>query len=195
MKKFGVVLAIIAIIALAGCGSGGGGGGGGGAEPFIVDLSTLTQMEILDQDAMKLGGTLPGVRNTKPFAKNWQGMILKFPENMIDPSKYQRLTVVLKYFNANGDEITPADSMGMCVILYTLAGDWFGPAMGPGPNTPVKEMNIGGFSGMINKDRGVRVGLSKSPEGIFIQKAQDPGVAFIELSKLVFHNGNYESPK
>jgi hypothetical protein len=193
MKKFGVVVAIIAIAAFAGCATGGGGGGGSGAAPFIVDLSTLTQVQVINQDNSTVGGPVPTLRNPTAFTRNWQGMYIRFPENFVDVSQYVRLTVTLKFFNAAGEEIRPGDGMGMIVFVYDTAGDWHGPALGPGPNTPVKEMNVMGFSGLVHKDRGIRHNMNRAPQGIFIQRAQNQAVAFIELTSVVFHNGNYDS--
>ena len=193
MKKIGIIIAIIAIVALAGCASGGGGkSGGGGAEPFIVDLSKLQQVQVINQDNSTIGGPIPTLRNPTAFTRNWQGMLITFPEDLFDISKYSRVTVNLRFFNANREELAPRDSMAMLVFVYNVAGDWHGPSMGPGPNTPVKEMNVMGFSGLINTDRGVRHNMNRVPGAIFIQKAQDPNVAFIELSRIVFHNGNYK---
>lgn len=196
MKKLGIILAVLAAISVAGCASGGGRGGAvDGAPPFIVDLSTLTQFEIIQEDGSDRLGQSYGnlLRNPNPITRDWDGLILTFPDNFVDVTQYRRLTVTLKYFNADGEELAPRDGMGMVVFVYDLTGDWSGPAMGPGPNTPVKEMNVMGFSGMIHKDRGIRHTINRAPGGIFIQRAQDASVAYIELTSVVFHNGNFES--
>jgi len=180
MKKFGVIFAIIMIVALAGCASGGGGGAakapaGGGGAPFVVDLSTL-----------------PAVRNTTPFAKNWDDFLIILPTFPVDVTKYTRLTITAKYFNADGVEVEQQDSKIMAVLIYDPNGDIRGPASGPGPNTPVKEMNVGGFSGLINKDRGVRINLKQAPGALLFQN-NDTSVRFVELTSFVFHNGDYKS--
>jgi len=177
MKKFGVIIAIIAIVALAGCAGGGGGGGGGGAAPFIVELSELN------------------VRNANAFSKAWDDHFIDLPASAL-PSNfndYSRLTITCKYFTAGGDEIPQADSNVMVTMVYNKDGDWRGPSMGPGPNTPVKEFNVGGFSGMIHKDRGIRVTFREAPSGVLFQNNSGSAVAFVELTSLVFHNGNYEA--
>jgi len=190
MKKIGVVLAIIAIVALAGCAS--GGGKAGGAEPYIVDLSKMTMVSVTNNPD-RIGAPIGNVlRNPSPITRNWQDIMFLFPTDMADITGYSRVTITLKYFNAAGEELVPRDSMGMLVVIYDVNGDWRGPEMGGGPNTPIKEMNVGGFSGMINTDRGTRVTFKQNPQALLVQKAQDPNVAFIELSGIIFHNGNYK---
>jgi hypothetical protein len=195
MKKFGVVLAVLTALCFIGCASGGGGGAAGvdGPRPFIVDLSTLQQVEVIDQSNSTVGGPIPTLRNPEAFTRNWQGMFITIPEDAVDVTQYSRVTVALRYFSADMEELPPGDGMGMIVFVYDMTGDWHGPAMGPGPNTPIKEMNVGGFSGTINRDRGVRHGMNRVPQGVFIQRAQNANVAYIELARIVFHNGNYDS--
>ncbi|MDR3019728.1 MAG: hypothetical protein LBU66_02355 [Treponema sp.] len=198
MKKLGIVFAIIAILALVGCASSGGSKAtGDGAPPFTVDLSTVNQhVRIQEGKVDRIGDSLgPQMRNQEAYTSSWQGAIYVFPENFVDTTQYSRVTIRLKYFNADGEELGAKDGMGMAVFIYDLEGDWHGPAMGPGPNTPLKEMNVGGFSGLVHPDRGVRIRLNRAPQGIFIQKAQDVNVAFVELAEITFHNGNYESGK
>jgi len=187
MKKFVIILAVLAAFSLAGCAS----SGSGGTEPFVVDLTKLTQYQRLDGD--KLGQSYGNLlRNQTAFTRSWQGFLIRFPADFVDIKKYSRLTLAVKYFNAAGAEITPRDSMGQVTIIYDVNGDWHGPSMGPGHNTPVKEMNVMGFSGIIQQDRGIRHTMDKVPQAIFIQRAQDDSVAFIELTRIVFHNGNYK---
>jgi hypothetical protein len=78
-------------------------------------------------------------------------------------------------------------------MIYDPQGDVRGPSMGPGANTPVKEFNVGGFSGMIHKDRGIRVTFKEAPKQILFQNNSGSQVAFIELTSMVFHNGDYKS--
>jgi len=200
MKKLGMILAVIAIIALAGCGSSGGGGGGGaaagggGAAPFIVDLSTLVAAKMVD--AKYSGETLGNfTKNQTPFTKGWDDFMMLIPESSLPKnlSDYQRLTVTCKYYKADGEEIPQSDSIAMVVVIYDPSGDIRGPAMGPGANTPVKEMNVGGFSGLIQKDRGIRVTFAKAPGAIMFQNNPGTPCAFIELTSMVLHNGNYKS--
>jgi hypothetical protein len=182
MKKLGVIFAILAIAALVGCGSattgGASAGGGGGGAAFKVDLSTL-----------------PLVKNAAPFSKAWDDLIIRLPASSLpsDFSKYTRFTVTAKYYNAGGTEIEQQDSQCIVSMIYDMNGDIRGPAMGPGANTPVKEFNVGGFSGMIHKDRGVRVTFSQAPQAILFQNNSGSQVAFIELTSMVFHNGDYKS--
>jgi len=204
MKKLGAVLAILAIVALVGCGSGtaGGaaksGGGGGGAAPFKVDLSKLSTVDIASGSTAEQTAktkTIPGVKNKAPLTKAWGDVLILLPKEALpsDFSKYTRFTVTCNYFDAAGEEIPQGDSNVMAVMIYDINGDVRGPAMGPGPNTPVKEMNVGGFSGMIHKDRGIRVTFSQAPQAIMFQNNSGSKVAFIELTSMVFHNGDYKS--
>jgi len=184
MKKLGVVLAILAIVALIGCGSGttGGatasGGGGGGGAPFKVDLTKL-----------------PLVKNAKPFTKAWDDLLIELPKSALptDFSKYTRFTITAKYYDATGEEIPQGDSNCIVTMIYDMKGDIRGPSMGPGPNTPVKEFNVGGFSGMIHKDRGVRITFREAPQAVLFQNNSGSKVAFIEITSMVFHNGDYKS--
>jgi len=205
MKKLGVVFAILAIVALVvGCGSGtaGGatGGGGGGAAPFKVDLSKLTTLQIKSGESAEptLKGnytTIPGVKNKDPLTKAWGDVLIFLPKDALpsDFSKYTRLTLTCKYFDASGAEIDQSDSNCIVSVIYDLKGDIRGPAQGPGANTPVKEFNVGGFSGMIHKDRGVRVSFKEAPQAVLFQNNSGSKVAFIELTSMVFHNGDYKS--
>jgi hypothetical protein len=181
MKKFGLVLLIIALVvtsAWAGGKPDKGKSSGGGAEPFIVDLSTL-----------------PLVKNASPFTKGYDDLLINLPKSSLpsDFSKYTRLTITAIYFNAAGEELPQADSMCMVSMIYDLDGDIRGPAMGPGPNTPVKEMNVGGFSGLTHSDRGIRVSFKEPPQAILFQNNGGSPVMFIELTGLIFHNGDYSS--
>jgi hypothetical protein len=181
MKKLGIIVAVLVAISLIGCGTGGGGGGAratGGAEPFIVDLSTL-----------------PLVRNPEPLTKAWDDVFIPLPAASVpsDMSGFNRVTITADYFTAGGDQIPHGDANVMVTLVYDPEGDWRGPSMGPGPNTPVKEFNVGGFSGMIHRDRGVRVNLRQAPGGVLLQNNSGSAVAFIELTSLVFHSGNYSS--
>jgi len=213
MKKLGVVLAILAIVALVGCASsvsdGGGkaaapsGGGGGGGAPFKVDISKLSTLKIPSggnaEGARGANVRIPGVINQDPITKAWGDVLIFLPKESLpsDFSKYTRMTATCKYYEAKdgakGDEIAQGDSNAMVVLIYDVNGDLRGPAMGPGPNTPVKEMNVGGFSGLVQKDRGIRVTFREAPQAIMFQNNSGSKVAFIELTSLVFHNGDYKS--
>jgi len=203
MKKLGVVLAVLAIAALVGCGSGTAGGaakGGGGAAPFKVDLSKLTTLQIKSGDSAEptLKGnytTIPGVKNKDPLTKAWGDVLIFLPQDALpsDFSKYTRLTLTCKYYDASGAEIEQGDSNAIVSVIYDLKGDIRGPAQGPGANTPVKEFNVGGFSGMIQKDRGIRVTFKEAPQAVLFQNNSGSKVAFIEMTSMVFHNGDYKS--
>ena len=172
MKKFGVILAILVALTLAGCASSGGSGGAASdLEPYSVDLATL-----------------PFVRNEAPLAARWGDVFIPFPEFPVDVTQYQRITIRVKYFDEDGEEITPSDGKAMVSLIYDPEGDWRGPEMGPGPNTPLKEMNLGGFSDMVGGNRGVRIRLNRAPGAILFQSA-DAEVKYIEVTEIIFHNG------
>ena len=189
MKKISVILAVLAILALAGCASSGGGGGGaagGGAAPYSVDLSKLRAVAIGAGDVVGEPTGL-SVRNKDAFAKNYDDLMILFPSDMPDVTGYARITIKCKYFNADGGEIAQGDSNAMVSLVYDINGDKRGPEMGAGPNTPLKEFNVGGFSGQVSTDRGVRVNLSQNPGAILFQNS-NTNVKFIEVTDIIFHN-------
>jgi hypothetical protein len=175
MKKIALVLVILlaaTAVAFAGGGAQKSSGGGDGAPPYNVDLSLL-----------------PTVKNTVAMTKAWEDFIIVFPEFPgFDPSKYSRISIFAKIYDADGNEMPGADSKVMVSLIYDINGDIRGPEMGPGPNTPLKEFNVTGFSGLVSTDKGVRVRLSKQPGAINFQINPNSGVAFIEMTQLTFHN-------
>jgi len=179
MKRIGIVLAIIvSLVLVAGCAGSGGSNGGGAAKsggtadlkPYSVDLKTL-----------------PFVRNEKPFTRKYDDLIIRFPDFPVDVTKYTRVTITCKYFDAAGAEIEQSDTKAMVSFLYDATSRDRGPDLGPGGNAPLKELNAGGYSGLIQRDKGVRVSLKKAPEVIILQNCDD-SVKFIELTSIVFHN-------
>ncbi|MDR2941351.1 MAG: hypothetical protein LBV17_02025 [Treponema sp.] len=176
MKKIGIILSIaIALTLVVGCASSGGGSssgssGGGDLQPYSVDLKTL-----------------PFVRNAKPFTKNYDDLLIEFPALPVDVTKYKRVTINCKYFNGNGEEIAQADSNAMVSLIYDVKGDIRGPEMGPGKNTPLKEFNVGGFSGAVSTEKGTRVTLTQ-PLGAILFQNSNAGVKFIEVTEITFHN-------
>jgi len=190
MKKISVILAVLVVLALAGCASSGGGGGaaaaGGTAASYSVDLSKLRAVTLGPGDVVGEPTGL-SVRNRDPFTKNYDDLFLLFPSDMPDVTGYARVTIKCKYFNAEGGEIGQGDSNAMVVLVYDINGDKRGPEMGAGPNTPIKEFNVGGFSGQISTDRGVRVTLRQNPGAILFQNS-NVGVKFIEVTEITFHN-------
>jgi len=166
---------------------------GDAAAPFIVDLSTL-KLATTSGNPDAVTGDLGNVlRNPNALTRSWEDVLWILPDNFVDVSKYTRITVTANFYNAAGEKLNPRDSMAMITFIYDLAGDWRGPGSGPGRNTPIKEFNLMGFSGMIHKDRGSRHGMNQAPKGLLIQRAQDASLAFVELVSVVFHNGNYQS--
>jgi hypothetical protein len=204
MKKLGVVFTILAIVALIGCGSATTGGatasGGGGGAAFKVDLSKLETVRIASGDSaeptLKTNyTTIKGVKNEAPLTKAWGDVMILLPSDALpsDFSKYARFTITCKYYDASGAEIPQGDSNCIVSMIYDIKGDIRGPSQGAGANTPVKEFNVGGFSGMIHKDRGLRVTFSQAPQAVLFQNNSGSAVAFIELTSMVFHNGDYKS--
>jgi hypothetical protein len=195
MKKIGIILAIVVALTLvAGCASSGGGSSGGGksgggdTKPFSVDMSNL-EYKIFNQSAKTLTAGGKGAKNATPLAKRWDGVLFLFPDTAfaVDVSQYKRITINGKYYNEKGEEIPQADGRAMVVLVYDVNGDLEGPEMGPGKNTPLKEFNLGGFSGAVSTDKGSRLMLAKAPGGILLQAA-DPSVKFIELTQVTLHN-------
>nr|AFK83731.1 excinuclease ABC subunit A [uncultured bacterium 35A20] len=174
MKR--VVLVLVVFLAATAFAFAGGGqqssSSGDGAPPYNVDLSTL-----------------PMTKNTVAMTKAWEDFIIPLPELPgFDATKYSRVTINAKYYGADGSEMTPSDSKVMVTLIYDVNGDIRGPEMGAGPNTPLKEFNVGGFSGAVSTDRGVRVKLTKQPGAINFQPNSGSNVAFIEITQLTFHN-------
>jgi len=189
MKKIGIVLAIVlALTLVVGCASsvGSSGGGGGGEQSYSVDLSTLNY-KIFNQSAKTLTGGGQGVKNTTPLAKRWDGVLFLFSDFPVDVTQFKRVTINAKYYNEKGEEIAQGDGKAMVVIAYDVNGDLEGPEMGSGPNTPLKEFNLGGFSGLVSTEKGVRLILGKAPGGVLVQAA-DPSVKFLELTEFTLHN-------
>jgi len=174
MKRIGIILAIVVALTLVvGCASSGGssaGGGGGNAAPYSVDLSTL-----------------PLVKNKTPFKQIYDDLLIEFPKLPVDVTQYKRVTINCKYFNEKGDEIAQGDTNAMVSLIYDLKGDIRGPDMGPGKNTPLKEFNVGGYSGMVSTEKGVRINLTQ-PLGAILFQNSNPGVKYIEVTEITFHN-------
>jgi len=195
MKKIGIVLAIVfALTFVFGCGSGStpaasGGGGGADLKPFSVDLSTLSYRMFSDKTNSLGAATAKGVKNATPIPGQWDGVFFIFSDFPVDVTKYKRVTINAKYYDGKGAEITQADGKTMVVVVYDLNGDLKGPEMGAGKNTPLKEFNVGGFSGMVSQDKGSRITLTKAPGGILLQAA-DPSVKYIEVTQFTLHNGS-----
>jgi len=186
MKKICAILMALVILTFVGCASSGGGGGGGGAsgEGYSVDLSTV-KVATWTRATKKFTEPEAGVKNTIPFAVQYDGalFVLDLPD---DVTSYARVTINVKCFNADGGELAPSDGNAMVVLIYDINGDLEGPEMGAGKNTPLKEFNLGGFSGQVSTERGSRVNLNQKPGGVLIQ-ASNGGVKYIELTEITFH--------
>jgi len=158
---------------------------------FVVDLSKLQAVTVVsvDSDGKAVIGDPTGetVRNKEPFTKKWDDLMLLFPEFSVDFTKYKRVTIRCKYFDANNVEIPQSNEKAMVSLIYDINGDIRGPEMGPGPNTPLKEFNVGGVSGVVSLDGGAGVNLTKAPGAILFQNTSED-VKFIVATEIVFHN-------
>jgi len=182
MKKICAILVVLVVLGLVGCAS----SSSGGDAPYSVNLSRLRAVRLGPGDVVGEPTGL-SVRNRNAFTKNYDDLFILFPSDMPDVTKYQRVTIRCKYFNEAGEEITQGDGNAMVTLIYDINSDKRGPEVGPGPNTPLKATNIGGFSGEVSTDRGVRITLSQKPAAILFQNS-NAGVKFIEVTEITFHN-------
>jgi len=198
MKKIGITLAIvIALTLVVGCASSGGSSASssGGDKPYSVDLSKLIQVVNEPpkqyEDLFKSGQykTISALKNPAPFARKYDNLLFLFPEFPVDITKYKRVTINCKYYNSNNEEIGQGDTKAMVTLILDPKGDLRGPDMGSGKNTPLKEFNVGGFSGLVSTDKGTRIVLSQAPGAILFQNSADD-VKFIEVTQITFHNGS-----
>jgi len=172
MKKIGIVLAIVvSLTIIVGCTF---------AQPAPVAPAGPTSYSV---DI----GSLPLKKNAKAFTKNYDDLLIEFKTFPVDVTKFNRVTINAKYFDAAGKEIAQGDSLVSVTLIYDPKGDIRGPDMGPGPNTPLKEFNVGGLSGSISKETGTRVNLKQQPGAILFQNT-NISVKFIEVTEIKFHN-------
>jgi len=132
--------------------------------------------------------TLPMTRNATAFTKDWEDFLVEFPAfpATINWNNFNRVIVKTKYFDASNKEIQQSDSKVMVTLIYDPKGDIRGPDMGPGPNTPLKVFNVGGYSSSISKDSGSPLRLTKAPGAILLQNNPGSGVKFIEIEEITF---------
>jgi hypothetical protein len=192
MKKVVIALAFVVALALLGCPS------QPKPEPtpqvssapktYSVDLGAVSYQIFSDKTGILATGAGKGAKNATAIPARWDGVLYTFGALPADITQYKRVTINAKYFDSTGKEITQGDGKVMVVLVYDLKGDLKGPEMGAGKNTPLKEFNVGGVSGLVSGEKGVRVNLAQAPGGILLQ-ASDPGVKFIELTQVTFHNG------
>jgi hypothetical protein len=184
MKKLGIVLSVLVTLTLIGCASSGGSSAaasGGDTEAYSVDLSTMVAYRMDGNNIASPSGAT--VRNVDPFTRNYDNLPIMFTD-LPDVTMYQRVTIKAKYFNADGGEITQGDGNAMVSLFYDPSGDIFSDGS---PNLLLKEFNVGGFSGLVSSDRGVRIRPSKNPAGILLQNS-NANVKFLELTEVTFHN-------
>jgi hypothetical protein len=166
----------------------------GGFKVILSKLSTL-DIESGSNAETALKGNysrLSGVRNRAPLTKALGDVLIFLPEDAlpINIFKYTRLTITAKYYDASGKEIPQGDSQVMVSLINFLNSDIRGPANGPGTNTPIKEFNVGGPSGTISKNNGVKINFRSPPQAVLFQNV-NPSIAFIEMTNMVFHNKDY----
>ena len=182
MKKISAILAVLVVLTLAGCASSGGSAASGSdVERYSVDLGTLVAYKVEGYNITSPSGAT--VRNVDPFTRNYDNLPIMFTE-LADITKFQRVTIRAKYFNANGEEIIQGDGNAMVSMFYDPAGDIYSDGS---PNLILKEFNVGGFSGIVSTDRGVRISANRNPAGILLQNSNE-GVKFIEVTEITFHN-------
>jgi len=180
--KIKAIAVLLGLVVLAGAWAGGGSESSGGssssgkAEPFVVDLSKL-----------------PLTKNTKAFEKRWDHLVIPTPESVfegIDITKYRRVTAFFKFYDLNNVEKEPTwQSNGIFSIVYDTT-KWDGQ---DGPNQLLKEFNPGmkGGDATISTPKGSPIRINRLPGGVIIQNSNvDTG--YIELTLLVFHNGDWE---
>jgi len=172
MKRMGIVAAVVvslAVMGFTGCAS------GPERDPdafFTVDFAGLG---LHTRNQVALGG-------------QWADFLIAFPEFPgVDFNDFSRVTIRALAFDAEGQSLPPADSMIMVTLIYDMGDDIRGPAEGPGPNTPLKEFNVGGGMGSVHTNRGVRLTLRRAPGGILFQNA-NAIVRYIEVQEVTFHN-------
>jgi len=192
MKKVVIVLAFVVALAFLGC---------PGTPPpppapavvaapktYTVDLGAVSYQIFSDKTGILATGAGKGAKNATAIPARWDGVLFTFGALPADITQFKRVTINAKYFDASGKEIAQGDGKVMAVVAYDLKGDLKGPEMGPGKNTPLKEFNVGGASGLVSGEKGVRINLAQAPGGILLQ-ASDATVKFIELTQVTFHNG------
>jgi len=184
MKKISAILAALVILSFAGCASSGGSGGGDSGPAFSVDLGTV-KVATWTRSTKKFTEPEAGVKNTIPLGTQYDGALFVF-DDLPDVKSYARVTIKAKYFDADGVEIEQGDGKAMVVMFINVNGDLEGPEMGAGKNTPLKEFNLGGFSGDASTAKGSRIFLKENPGGLLIQ-CSTASVKFIELTEVTFH--------
>jgi len=155
---------------------------------FLALFLIVGAVSIFAQDRLTVDlSTLPLTKNDTPFTKNYDDLLITFPAwpSNINWANFNRIIVKAKYFGADGSERKQADTEAMVSLIYDLKGDIRGPDMGPGPNTPLKQFNVGGPSGGISRDTGSAVRLTKAPEAILFQNS-NVNVKFIEVTEITF---------
>ncbi len=178
MKKigvlFGVLLAVIAIVAIGfaaiGCSSAGG-GKTAALERYVVDLSLL--------EAKK---------NPTAFTKIYDVWEVPFPEFPVDIKQFKNVTMTAKAFDTAGRDITGWQANAQVKLVV----DFNQPYDATGPNVLFHELNVG-FDGLgpLTTNGGSLTlfgSLETLPQGFIIQNS-NADIAYIEITSLIFHNG------
>ncbi|MCL2765330.1 MAG: hypothetical protein FWD40_08650 [Treponema sp.] len=192
MKKFVVIIAIIAIIVLAGCASTG--------RPELPG----EKLDRLDVDLSKL----PSLRNANAFTKAWDDFIIDFegvlPEaDDVNWAYFTRFKVVIDMLDANGNVMTFADfnNMAMMTLVYNLEGIVAGgpdvrpnlrggdPGINIG-NAAQKQFNLMGSWSNVHT-RGCMIALRARPAGLLLQvtgEGHRAGIRHIQIKEAIFYN-------
>jgi len=173
MKRMSVVIAVmvsLAVIGFAGCASG-----------PERDPDAFFTINFADWG-------LP-TRNAVAFGGQWADFLIQFPDEIHDTNfrNFSRVTIRANAFNADGELLPAGDDMMMVTVILDMSGDIRGPEGGPGPNTPLKEFNVGGSMGTVHTRRGTPLRLTRAPEGILFQNS-NAIVRYIEVTEITFHN-------
>jgi len=181
MRKLIAILFTFASLTVIGCKTT---KAGDARQPYSVDLRTLLVVELGKGDAPgePTGGT---VKNVTPLLEAMDDVFILFPEFPIDVTQYTRLTIRAKYYDALGKEIKQGGSNVMVTLVYDIHEDKRGPKDMPGPNTPVKEFDVG--SGQISTNSGVGIKLAHAPGAVLFQSVNDK-IKFIEVTGIIFHD-------
>jgi hypothetical protein len=155
---------------------------------FVLFFIVMGGVSLFAQERLTVNlSTLPFTRNAEPLTARWGDVLIRFPAwpANVDWTRFNRVIIRAKYFNAEGNEIRQQDDHVMVTLIYNPEGDIRGPEMGPGPNTPLKAFNVGGGSSTVHTDRGAPIRLERAPGAILFQNA-NANVRFIEVTEITF---------
>lgn len=178
MKKFGILLAVVAIVAIgfAGCASTGGDAASDANQRYDVDLTLLKE-----------------TKNPTAFESIYGVWEVPFPEFPVDIKQFKKVTMTAKAYDADGNDITAWTANAQVKLVMNFDEPW----ESAGPNVIFHELNVG-YPGLgpMTMDAGVSTffgAFETLPQGFIIQNSANE-VKFIEITSLIFHNGNAAPP-